>query len=131
MLGNDFTDDIFNDIIISTDRDYIDGITLTGGDPFFELNNKDMYKFVLKFKQLLPEKTIWAWTGFRYEDIINDLDKRKILEFIDVLVDGKFDINLRNKDLLSKADLKYRGSSNQRVIDVHASLEKNTIVEKI
>lgn len=129
MLGNDFTDDILNDIIISTDKDYIDGITLTGGDPFFGLNNKDMYKFVLKFKQLLPEKTIWAWTGFRYEDIMNDLDKRKILEFIDVLVDGKFDINLRNKDLLSKADLKYRGSSNQRVIDVKKSIKSNSIVE--
>ena len=74
------------------------------------------------FKKELPTKTIWLWTGYKFEDIIKDPAKYKVLEYIDVLIDGRFEEDL--KDIT----LKYCGSSNQRVIDVKKSLLKNEVV---
>lgn len=124
-------------------KDYISGLTLTGGDPLFENNLDDVLNLVneirLSFGTL---KTIWLYTGYQWDDIwcndtvlrekyaldyykkvSNDINKRqKIINLCDVLIDGRY-IN-------SKQDitLKWRGSSNQRVIDVQKSLQQNKVV---
>ena len=76
-------------------------------------------KLAKKFKEVYPNKTIWAWSGFLYDDYLKD---KEILKYLDVLVDGQFVDEKRNPNL------KWRGSSNQRVIDVKESLKKNKVV---
>lgn len=96
-------------------------VTFSGGDPFFQ-----WYEFY-KLAQLIKKntnKTIWIYSGFTYEQIINDDKKRLLLENCDVLVDGRFEKDL--KDL----NLKFRGSSNQRIIDIKESLKQGIVVER-
>lgn len=110
------TDLIINDIKKS---EYYDGITLSGGDPFFQLEAaKEIAKQV---KEL--GKTVWVYTGFTIEQILKDDKLKSLLEYTDVLVDGKFDINKRT---LNK---RFVGSSNQRIIDIKKTLDTNEIIE--
>lgn len=99
-------------------RDYISGITLSGGDPLHPQNREEVGKLIEEIKEKFPNKTIWCYTGFLYEEIEN-LD---FMPLIDVLVDGKFVIGLLDHQL------HWRGSSNQRVIDVKETLALNKIV---
>lgn len=82
-------------------------------------------KFIKKFKENLPDRDIWIWSGFTWEEILEDENRFSLIKECDVLIDGKFEDNL--KDL----NLKWKGSSNQRVIDVKKSLEKNEVIEYI
>ena len=75
-------------------------------------------KLAKEFKKMYPNKTIWSWTGFNFEDIKD----KEVFKYIDVLIDGQFKINLRNPNL------RWKGSSNQRVIDVQKSLKKGEVV---
>lgn len=130
-MGEEFTEKTVDRIISICDNDYTDGITLTGGDPFFPNNNKDMFYFLRQFHEELSRKTVWAWTGFTYEYIINNPEMKRILDYVDVLIDGKFSQEQREIDLTfpnHKELLKYRGSTNQRVIDVNKSYENNSVV---
>ena len=95
----------------------ISGITLTGGDPMSPKNRQDVAFFCANFKEMYPNKTIWCYTGHLFEEVKDYIDD------IDVLIDGKF-----IKEFYSPK-LKWRGSSNQRVIDVQKSLQQNEIVE--
>ncbi len=106
------------EIFTELNKDYVSGLTLSGGDPLHPLNFKDVGKLVSEVKKLFPTKTIWLYTGFLFEDIEN----MPLLKHIDVLVDGPF-----VKELL---DEKYpwAGSTNQRVIDVQKSLSTKEIV---
>ena len=100
------------------DKDYISGLTLSGGDPLFT-ENRDMVLTICRaVKEAFPDKTIWLYTGYCYEDI-KDLP---VMEYIDVLVDGPY------VDKLRDTSLKWRGSSNQRVIDVKKTRELGKIV---
>lgn len=100
------------------DKDYISGLTLSGGDPLFT-ENRDMVLTICRaVKEAFPDKTIWLYTGYCYEDI-KDLP---VMEYIDVLVDGPY------VDKLRDTTLKWRGSSNQRVIDVKKTRELGKIV---
>ena len=131
QLGQDFTEETIEEIVSITDNDYTAGITLTGGDPFYPENNQSMFYFLREFHEELPRKTIWAWTGFTYEYIIEQPEMKRILDYIDVLVDGEFDYQQRQTDLQQsnhKELLKYRGSTNQRVIDVNKSYENNSVI---
>ena len=83
-----------------------------------------LYDLLLRIKNETG-KSIWLWSGYLYEEIIKDNSKKRLLELVDVLVDGRFVIAKRD------ITLKYRGSSNQRVIDVKKSLEFNKIIEKV
>lgn len=94
----------------------LQGITISGGDPIY--SHTDVLEFIKLYKKHIPEHDIWLYTGFLFEDLHN----LEILNYIDVLVDGEFELN--KKDL----SLKYRGSSNQRVIDVNKSLIENKLV---
>lgn len=111
--GVDFDEDAMNEIISLSDKPYISGLTLSGGDPLYPKNRDKITEIAKLFKEKFPDKTIWLYTGYTYEDI-KDLP---VMEYIDILVDGKF--------IKELADIKlhWRGSSNQRIIDV-----KNKIV---
>lgn len=107
-----------DELFEAADKDYIDGITLSGGDPLHPANRADIEALVREFKEKFPNKTIWIYTGYMWGDI-KDLD---FISLIDVSVDGKFEASL--KDVHSK----WCGSANQRVIDVKESLKINKVV---
>ena len=92
-------------------KDYISGVTFSGGDPLYFSNRSDVLRLAREIKEKFPQKTIWLYTGFVWESIRS----LPIMEYVDVLVDGEF--------LIGKKDtqLHWRGSANQRVIDVPAS----------
>jgi len=103
-------------------REYIAGMSILGGDPLEPENQEGILSLVQRAKKECPEKTIYMWTGFDWDNLVHT-PARCILAYVDVLIDGRFIEDL--KDL----SLPLRGSSNQRVIDVQESLKKNEIVE--
>ena len=107
--------EIYNEL----SKDYISGITFSGGDPFYSANRQFILRFCHKIKEKFPNKTIWVYTGFTYEELlkmnINLID-------IDILVDGKFIKELKDNDL------HWVGSSNQRIIDIKQSIKQNKII---
>ena len=118
--GKEFTEQTMELLLELAKPDQIRGISVLGGDPFHPRNREEVLKLVRKFKDVYPEKTVWLWTGYLWEDVAEDL----VNSGVDVLVDGPFIEEL--KDLR----LKYRGSSNQRIIDVKASTKDNIILYK-
>lgn len=99
-------------------RDYISGLTLSGGDPLYATNRDEILKLVKEVKEKFPTKTIWMYTGFLWESI-KDLE---IMNYIDVLVDGEFKVDKKDVQLF------WRGSANQRVIDVPKTKESGEVV---
>jgi len=119
--GIEFTDTIQEKIIqYIKNNPLIEGVTLCGGEPFF--NPEEVLYFVLKLKQEIPDINIWSYSGYTYEQLLDMPDKRMLLEEVDVLIDGLFISQL--KDLT----LKFRGSSNQRVIDVDLSMQEDDVI---
>ena len=116
--GIPYTPEIETEIINSLKPDYISRLTLSGGHPLEAENIKTVFDLCKKVKSIYPNKKIWLYTGYTWENI-NGLP---ILKYIDVLVDGKFVQDLRD------ITLKWKGSSNQRVIDMQKSLEKGKII---
>ncbi|MCI5724587.1 anaerobic ribonucleoside-triphosphate reductase activating protein [Fusobacterium sp.] len=98
----------------------IRGLSLLGGDPTYPQNIIPLVSFLKKFKKELPDRDIWIWSGFTWEEIIEDKNRKELIELCDILIDGKF------KEELKNLNLKWRGSSNQRVIDIKKSLNSNT-----
>ena len=122
--GKEFTTAEVQKIIELANKDYIAGLSVLGGEPLHPNNIESVSMLCEYFKFKHPEKSIWVWTGFKYEDIIKMENNYNIFNYIDVLVDGQFEED--KKDLT----LKWRGSSNQRVIDCKKSLAKNKIILK-
>ena len=128
QYGQPFTKDTIREILTMLSRDYIRGLTLLGGEPFEPQNQPSLLELLRQVKQTYPNKTVWAFSGYLFDTQI--LAKKlgswsvtqELLSYIDVLVDGPF--VLEKKDL----SLRFRGSSNQRIIDVPASLRENRIV---
>lgn len=121
-FGEDFikeTEDYF--IEISKNKN-IKGINILGGEPMQQIMDNTLLN-LLKRLNTEVKKPIWLWSGYTFEEIIDNSKRLELLKEVDVLVDGRFDIN--KKDLT----LKHRGSSNQRIIDVKTSLKENRIVE--
>lgn len=125
--GNKFTEDTEKEIIEDLSRDYITGLTLLGGEPLEYENQKRLLPLVKKVKEKFPNKSIWCYTGFDFEnDVIGKMKKNwketdELLSYIDVVVDGKFEEDKKN------IKLKFRGSSNQRIIDVPKSLKEQKV----
>ena len=118
--GKKFTDETIDRIINLLDKDYITGLSLLGGEPLEPVNQQGLVELTNRVKEKFPNKTIWSWTGFLFD---RDLKDKEVMKYIDVLVDGQY------KDELHDFRLKYRGSSNQRVINVKESLkQKKTIL---
>ena len=117
--GNNWTDDETQLIIEYLKDDNISGLTLLGGEPMQNLYLIDVIRKVKKE----VNKNIWIYSGYTYDQIVNDNKKLELLKECDVLVDGLF------VEELLDLKLKFRGSSNQRIIDIKKSLEKNEIIE--
>ena len=113
--GQEFTKDTINEIKEALNHKYISGLTIAGGEPL-QQNKKALYKFVKEIKKEFPEKTIWLYTGYEWVQA----RKSKIMKFIDAVVVGPF--------ILEKRDIscnnKWRGSTNQRVVNVKESLKQ-------
>ena len=116
--GKPFTEDDLNRLIAELSLPYYDGLTLTGGDPLHQNNIEDITKLVIKVKERLPMKTIWLYTGCVFDNVKH----LEMMNYIDVLVDGEYVEALRDTTLA------FKGSSNQRVIDVQKSLKEDRIV---
>jgi anaerobic ribonucleoside-triphosphate reductase-activating protein len=100
---------------------YVQGLTLLGGEPF--LNTGILLPLVKRIRRELPDKDIWSWTGYTWEEMMLETpDKLELLSLIDILVDGRFDKAKRN------LMLQFRGSSNQRIIDVQKSLKTGEVI---
>lgn len=97
------------------------GLSLLGGDPTYYKNIEELIKFLRKFKEKFPKKDIWIWSGFTWEQLIEDKNRFELISLCDVLIDGRFIIE--EKDL----NLKWRGSKNQRVIDIQKSIYSGNI----
>ena len=125
--GKPFTKETENYIIECLSPSYIDGLSLLGGEPFEPDNQKVLLPFLRRVKNDLPNKTIWCYTGYLFDkELLNESRARckftdKMLSLIDVIVDGEFVQDLYD------ISLAFRGSSNQRIIDVQKSLESGEI----
>ena len=127
--GIKFDENAVEELLVDLNFDYISGITLTGGDPLNENNVIEVLNFLNKITVLFPQKTVWIYTGYTWEEIINptiedksSVARKEILKYCDVLVDGRYIEEQRD------LKLKWRGSKNQRVIDVQKSLQTNSVV---
>lgn len=126
--GKPFTQETIDQIVHMLKPDYIRGLTLLGGEPFEPQNQEPIVQLLRRIKEAYPQKSIWAFSGYLFDrDILSgklgDLSiMREYLGYLDVLVDGPF--IEEKKDL----NLRFRGSSNQRLIDVPASLASGTVV---
>lgn len=126
--GKPFTQETIDRILEMLAPDYVNGLTILGGEPFEPENQPAILELLRQLKQKYPEKSVWAFSGYLFDkDILSgrlgpwEITKEYI-SYLDVLVDGPF--VLEKKDLR----LRFRGSSNQRIIDVPASVEKGEIV---
>lgn len=126
--GTPFTEETENEIITALSHDYIQGFSLLGGEPFEIPNQKVLAPFLKKLKELYPEKDIWCYSGYNFEsDMLtgklgDEAITNEMLRYIDVLVDGEFVESLKNPSL------RFKGSSNQRIIDVRQSLENDELI---
>lgn len=125
--GEVFTEETADSILEMLKPDYIRGLTLLGGEPFDPRNQGEIVKLLRKIKAVYPNKSIWAFSGYLFEQIISGKlgeweTTREYLGYLDVLVDGPFVEEKKN------LNLQFRGSENQRLIDVPASLKENKVV---
>ena len=127
--GKPFTEETKQEIYHELDKHFVQGITILGGEPFEPRNQEVLAPFLEEIRSKYPNKSIWCYTGFLYDEEILNPDgypyceyTDKMLNNIDILIDGRFDINLKN------ISLQFRGSSNQRIIDVQKSRYLNSIV---
>lgn len=126
--GKEFTGEEIEKVINELDHPYVSGLSLLGGEPLEYTNQKGLLPLLRKVKEKFPEKNIWCYTGYTFDkDVMGDMCSRweetsEILSYLDVVVDGKFEED--KKDI----KLRFRGSSNQRVIDVKKSLKEKKAV---
>ena len=115
--GTEFTGQTVEAILAIAEPAHISGLSILGGEPLNPINREGVLELARKFKEVYPDKTVWLWTGYLFEEVFEDI----IDSGIDVVVDGLFVEEL--KDLR----LKYRGSSNQRVIDLKETIKTGNI----
>lgn len=125
--GERYTKETEDEIIESLRPDYVDGITLLGGEPFEPENQRELVKLLRRIKKELPQKTVWSFSGYTYEELTGDSRAvcevtNEMLSMLDVLVDGEFVEAKRN------ISLRFRGSENQRLIDMNKTRKDGKIV---
>lgn len=118
--GKEFTDKTIDRVLELCDNENIDGLSILGGEPMHPNNLEGTTKLAKKFKEKFPNKDLWVWSGFRFDEYLKD---KEVVNYLDVLIDGQY------VDELHNPTLKWKGSTNQRVIDVQKSLKSNKIVE--
>ena len=117
--GREFSDESIQKVLDLCGLEYIVGLSILGGEPMHPRNIEGTTKLAKAFKEKYPNKTIWSWSGFLFD---RDLKDKEVMKYIDVLVDGPY------VDELHNPTLRWKGSSNQRVIDVQKSLASNTVI---
>ena len=117
--GKEFNDEVIDHILDLCASDVISGLSILGGEPLNPKNIEGTTKLAKAFKEKYPKKTIWLWSGYLFDEYTYD---KEIVNYIDVNIDGQFKIEL------SSPLLQYKGSSNQRVIDVKKSIKNKKIV---
>ena len=128
QYGKEFTEDTIEEILQALAPDYITGLTLLGGEPLEYVNQKGLLPLVRAVKERYPQKDIWCYSGYLFdEQIVKDFcnrweETRELLGYLDVLVDGKFIEGQKN------ISLQFKGSENQRIIRVQESLKSGQIV---
>ena len=111
-------DEIYHELA----KDYISGITFSGGDPLHPANRASVYELMKSVKRSFPDKTIWLYTGYTWEEIMDNAELTAMIEPIDVLVDGRFETELKD------VTYHWAGSTNQKVIDVQSTLQKGRVI---
>ncbi len=124
--GEEFTPEVEDEIIESLRPSWIAGLTVLGGEPMEPANQEALAPFLKRVKEELPNKTIWVYTGDAYEDLVLGgprctIDTADLLSCVDVLVDGPF------VEAEKDVSLRFRGSANQRIIDMPATLATGTV----
>lgn len=127
QYGKPFTKEVEDEVINSLKPSYINGLSVLGGEPFEVENQQDVFGLISRAKSELPQKTVWVYSGFTYEELLGGSraatpTARKILDAADILVDGRYDKNLRN------ISLNFRGSENQRIIDLKKTRAAGKVV---
>ena len=120
--GQLFDETAKNELFKALNKPYVQGLTLSGGHPLEAQNLDEVYNIVSEVRKIFPEKDIWLYTGLTWENAIQDPRRFQILQMCDVVVDGSFIEWQKN------ISLKFRGSSNQRLIDVKRTLQENKII---
>lgn len=120
--GIPFTEETMQELLYDLSKPYIKGLTLSGGHPLDPHNAPKVLEIVKRVKMVFPNKDIWIYSGYVWEDIIKDNTLKEILKCTDVLVDGAYVDELRD------ISLAFRGSSNQRIIDVKKTLDSNEVI---
>ena len=120
--GELWTEEVENDFIKQVKNSNIVGVNILGGEPMDQIKDEALSNLLKRIKEE-TNKSIWIWSGYLYEDIIVNKERNKILSYADVLIDGRFELAKRD------ISLKYRGSSNQRIIDIVKSRKENKVVE--
>lgn len=117
--GKEFDDTTVERVLELCDNENIEGLSILGGEPMHPNNIEGTTKLAKAFKERFPNKNVWAWSGFSFD---KDLKDKEVVKYLDVLVDGQYNDDLRNPKL------KWKGSENQRVINVPESLKESNIV---
>ena len=119
--GKEWTKEVEDYFIECCKNPNVKNVCLLGGE-IFQQNMANISHLLLRINSEV-RKPIWVWTGLLYEDLVTDINKAYVLPFIDILIDGRFELDKRN------LSLKHRGSSNQRIIDVRESLKENRVIQ--
>ena len=117
--GKEFTDETIEKVLELCSKEHVKGLSILGGEPMHPKNIDATTKLAKAFKEKYPNKNLWVWSGFEFD---KDSKGKEVLNYIDVLIDGVY------KDELHDPTLKWRGSSNQRVIDVQKSIKEGKVV---
>ncbi len=117
--GKEFDDSTIKRVLELCDNENIEGLSILGGEPMHEKNIEGTTKLAKAFKEKFPNKNLWMWSGYKFDE---NLKNKEAMKYVDVLIDGQY------VDQLHNPTLEWRGSSNQRVINVKQSLKNNNIV---
>ncbi|MBQ8302111.1 MAG: anaerobic ribonucleoside-triphosphate reductase activating protein [Clostridia bacterium] len=125
--GNEFSENAAEEIFSAVENPSVRGLTILGGEPMEPENQKEILPFLLEFKSRFPEKTVWLYTGNTYEELIGEHRNHtehieELLSLIDILVDGRF------VEEEKRLGLRFRGSNNQRIIDMQDTLKQGKII---
>lgn len=120
--GLEFDEAALHEIYSELSKEHVKGITFSGGDPLHPQNRFPVFHIIQDVKEKFPNKDVWIYTGYTWEEVLADAEMHFVIEGADVLVDGRF-----NEDLLDK-NYHWAGSTNQRVVDIKKSLQKGMVI---
>lgn len=120
--GKEFTGETMEELLSAIKEDVLRDFSVLGGEPLAPYNVKGVTEICSRVREVYPDISIWLWSGYTWREIMSHPDRREVLQYVDVLVDGRY------IDRLKDDKLEYCGSSNQRVIDVRRSLTAEQII---